>query len=86
MIKAGTGINPLSEFAEAARDELRTLTRDNALTRPPAGVWPLRVSLRRGALSARRNTIPVFFGERDLGGEDAQRFTQLAEKRAWVSA
>jgi len=25
MIKTGTGINPLSEFAEAARDELRTL-------------------------------------------------------------
>jgi hypothetical protein len=25
MIKTGTGINPLSEFAEAARDELRAL-------------------------------------------------------------
>jgi len=25
MIKTGSGINPLSEFAEAARDELRTL-------------------------------------------------------------
>jgi hypothetical protein len=25
MIKTDSGINPLSEFAEAARDELRTL-------------------------------------------------------------